>query len=401
MKEKNHRSTFVLLLVFYEVAIYLSMDAYMPALPEIAHAFGITASLAQFTAIAWMVGGFIVQFIFGPLSDRYGRRPILLYGGVLYIISSLGCALASHIDSMLVFRFAQGVAMPSMYIAGYAAVNELFGTEEAVHKLALMNSITILAPAFGPILGGAFLLVAPWQWIFVILAVVAIITVTGLFFKMPETVSDESKQKNKIHLRSILRQYWCVLSNFRFMNTALITFLPVVGMISWMIAGPFIVTEIFHKKALDYGIMQAFVFAAFIVGTKMIKKFGSLKRYNLLINLGLGLSFLGALSTVLISIYWQHSLVAFVVALMFVTFGTGLCMPILSRLTLEASDVEMGTKVTVFSVVRIGAGVVGSIALAIYYNKTTLSVGEIILVFSFLAVVLRVVELVRNNHSPD
>jgi Bcr/CflA subfamily drug resistance transporter len=392
MDTKKKYALFVWLLVAYEIAIYLSVDAYAPALPGIAKAFGVTASSAQFTAIAWFLGGFIVQLIFGPLSDRFGRRPILLFGGVLYVLSSIGCALSPNIHTLLIFRFLQGVAMPSMYIPGYAAINELFSTQEAVHKMAIMNAVTILAPAFGPILGGAFLLVAGWQWIFVVLAVIATIVVTWLFFVMPETVSEEEKQKHTIHLPRIVCQYGKVMGNFKFMNSALLTFLPIVGLISWMLAGPFIITEIFHHSTLDFGIIQVFVFGGFIIGTKVVKKIANDQNYQSVVNLGLGLGLVGSVLLFFISCYFPHALVLVVITLMMVTFGSGLSIPVLSRLTLEKSDETMGVKVTVFSVVRIGAGVLGSVSLALVYNKTLLSMTAIILLFYVISIVLRLVD---------
>ena len=128
--------TFPLWLVAYEIAVYLSMDAYIPALPKIATDFGVSIYTAQMTSILWMTGGLIFQFIFGPLSDRYGRRPILLWGGVLYIAATVLCAISTQIETLLFARLIQGIAMPSMLIAGYAAINELFSSEKSVKILA-------------------------------------------------------------------------------------------------------------------------------------------------------------------------------------------------------------------------------------------------------------------------
>ncbi|HLB42056.1 MAG TPA: MFS transporter, partial [Gammaproteobacteria bacterium] len=139
MNRKTDDMTFPWWLVVYEIAVYLSMDAYMPALPKIAYAFGVDSHTAQLTAIVWMLGGLLVQLVFGPLSDRYGRRPILLFGGGLYVVSTIVCAFSSDIHTMLIARFFQGMAMPSMFIAGYAAINELFESEKAVKILARMN----------------------------------------------------------------------------------------------------------------------------------------------------------------------------------------------------------------------------------------------------------------------
>lgn len=381
MVKKSH-ALFVWVLVIYEVIIYLSMDAYVPAMPDIQRAMGVNASLVQLTATVWMVGAFVMQFILGPLSDRWGRRPILLWGGALYVVSSVGCAVSPSIHVLLFCRMLQGIAMPSMYIAGYAAVNELFGTEQAVHKLALMNSITILSPAFGPILGGAFVLFAPWRWIFLILGMVAVIAVVWLAFIMPETVSEEYKARHKLCIKKIVGRYAQVVLNKRFMCMALVTFLPIIGMISWLLAGSFVTVNVFHRSTLAFGIMQGFVFGSYMLGTTVVKKISHAGNHQKLIESGLVIVLIASILAVIISYFWANGLIGFMIALMLVCFGSGLFMPILSRLTLEQSDAPMGVKVTVFSVVRIGSGVLGAIAVPLFYAQNLLSIALIILAFT-------------------
>jgi len=389
MKQKH--SLFVFALVFYEMAIYLSMDAYMPALPNIATVFGITASLAQFTATAWMLGGFLVQLVFGPLADRYGRRPMLLWGAVLYIVASIACSLSPNIEIMMLARVLQGIAMPSMFIAGYAVVNELFSSKEAVHTLATMNSIGILAPAFGPILGGALLLFVNWRWIFVILAGVAVITSLILYKTMPETMSKEQQLEHRnTSLKGIISQYMTIFKNGPFMNAALTTFLPLSGMIAWMIAGPFIVINTFHHSTFEFGAIQTLIFVCFIIGTKIVKYTKSEERFPLLINLGLGANLLGSAVMMITSHYLPHYLSSVVIPTMVVALGGGLSLAPMSRLTLDRSDAPMGSRMTIFSLARVGSGVLGSAALALIYNHTLISMALIAFVFAAISVVLRV-----------
>ena len=388
MNRKTDDMTFPWWLVVYEIAVYLSMDAYMPALPKIAYAFGVDSHTAQLTAIVWMVGGLLVQLVFGPLSDRYGRRPILLFGGGLYVVSTIVCAFSSDIHTMLIARFFQGMAMPSMFIAGYAAINELFESEKAVKILARMNSITILAPAFGPLLGSAFILFFDWRWIFGILSIWGFIAVVMLFFKMPETTHID-KRSTHLNFADIFFQYSSLATNIKFILFSLITFLPIIGLISWMLAGPFIIVEEFHYSTLVFGIIQTFIFSSFILGTKIVDKYANKNRNNLLVNIGLCVSLLGAILATITALYFTNSLFIVVSFIMFVTFGSGLSMPILSRLALETSDAPMGIRVTLFSIARISSGVVGSICVTIFYNGTLLSVATIMLFFTVIAAAIK------------
>lgn len=398
MKQKH--ALFIFALVFYEMAIYLSMDAYTPALPDIATVFGITASLAQFTATAWMLGGFLVQLIFGPLADRHGRRPILLWGAALYIIASIGCSLAPNIHIMMLARVLQGIAMPSMFIAGYAVVNELFDSKEAVHTIATMNSIGILAPAFGPIFGGALLLFINWRWIFVILAAMAVVTGLILFKTMPETMGKEDQEKHRqTSLKEISSQYWALFTNGPFMNAALTTFLPLSGMVAWMIAGPFIVIDLFHHNTLEFGAIQAVIFGCFIIGMKVVKHTKSEDNFPLLVNLGLGANLLGSAIMLVTSHYFPHCLSSVVIPTMLVALGGGLSLAPMSRLTLERSDAPMGSRMTVFSLARVGSGVLGSAALALIYNHTLISMAWIAFIFAAISMLLRMWDRCVNGST--
>ena len=171
MNKQNNFILFTWLLVLYEVACALSIDAYMPAMPSIAHQFHASHNTVQYTITAWLLGTIISQLIVGPLSEHYGRRAVLLYGGVIFILSSLCLAIAPTIHFLIILRFIQGGDVSSMLVTGYAAVHELFATKEAIHTLAKMQSITILAPAFGPLLGGMLLTITDWRWILGVLAI--------------------------------------------------------------------------------------------------------------------------------------------------------------------------------------------------------------------------------------
>ena len=110
-----------------------------------------------------------VQLIVGPLADRYGRRPVPLIGGVFFLLSSLGCALAADIYWLIFARFVQGISVCSMMVPGYASIHDLYDDEKAIQILVWMGTVAIIVPAIGPLFGGFILLFATWRWVFVAL----------------------------------------------------------------------------------------------------------------------------------------------------------------------------------------------------------------------------------------
>ena len=171
MKMTNQRTGallrfFPLLMVCYEISAYLSNDMYLSALPQMAIDFNITQHIAQLTLTAWFLGAASMQLILGPASDQYGRRPVLLLGGLCFVIAAVVSALTTDLTTLLISRFFQGCATCSVVVAGYAAIHELYEHKEAIRVLARMSSITILAPALGPLVGGLILQTVGWRFIF-------------------------------------------------------------------------------------------------------------------------------------------------------------------------------------------------------------------------------------------
>ncbi len=377
---------FPILLVLYEVATYLSNDAYLPALPHIARDLNTSHHLVQLTLTTWFLGSASMQLILGPVSDRYGRRPVLLIGVVVFIVSTIVCALTPSIDLLLFARFIQGATITSMIVAGYATIHELFDRERAIHTLALMRSVTVLAPAFGPLFGAMILYFLDWRWIFAILAIMALIVLFGLISKMPETNPKENR--HPINIKRILGQYKRIFTNLQFMRAALSSCILFGAMAAWIAAGPFLVIDKFHYGVFGFVIFQAIVFGCFIIGTRLVKPL--MKRYKIpsLIKFGLTCALCGGVLSLLLAVLLPQILYGMIISLMLVAGGTGLCYPILNRVAIEASTEPMGTRMAVFSSLTGSFGMIGSGLISSVYNGTLLSLSVILISFTIIAFLL-------------
>ena len=181
---------------------------------------------------------------------------------------------------------------------------------------------------------------------------------------MPET-HPYNKRPDHINIANIIHQYKTVVTNSQFMIYSLITFIPIVGLIGWMISGPFIVIQLFHYSTIDFSIIQACIFLSFIIACKIVVKYAH-NHYQLFIHIGQACLFIGALSACIVSWFLADSLLSTILCIMLITFGFGLSLPILSRLTLETSHVAMGVRVTIFSVIRVSSGCIGSLAITLF-----------------------------------
>ncbi|MEH6560258.1 MAG: MFS transporter, partial [Marinobacter sp.] len=128
----------------------LATDMYLPALPQIGSDFGTGTSQVQLTLSLYMVGFAIAQLVCGPLADRFGRKPIMIGGFVLFALASIGCALASNIETLILCRFLQALGGSAGPVLGRAAIRDIYTPREAAKIMALLASIMALAPAIAP-----------------------------------------------------------------------------------------------------------------------------------------------------------------------------------------------------------------------------------------------------------
>ncbi|HEX4044484.1 MAG TPA: Bcr/CflA family efflux MFS transporter [Gammaproteobacteria bacterium] len=380
---------FPFLLVFYEIATYLSNDMYLPALPEILQDLQLTPQQAQLTLTTWFLGSATMPLVIGPLSDRFGRRSILLVGGFIYVLTALFCGLTSNGFLLLIARALQGAMVPTMLVAGYACIHESYQQRDAIRILAVMGSITILAPALGPLFGGFVLYFSNWRSIFFIIAAWASIGLCLLYYFMPETVTQQNRKS--LHLPSLIKTYWSILTNQRFMLRMCLLGFIFSGFIAWFSAGPLLIIENLGYNAMVFGWLQVIIFAAYITGMHSVK--AMLEKFALtrLVQFGLWLVLGGGLLISMMAMLFPQSLTAFIVSMTIYAFGFALCFVPLNRLIIEASDEPMGARMAIFAILFGLFGSLGSGIAGLFFNGTILSLAMIITITTLIATGISVI----------
>lgn len=386
---------FPLLLVFYEIATYLSNDMYLPALPQMMRDLGFDSRQAQLTLTTWFLGQASMPLVMGIISDRYGRRPVLLLGGVIYILATITCALSSNFYTLLIARFIEGSMVASMLVPGYACIHEMYEQHDAIKILALMGSISVLAPAFGPLLGGLVLTFTNWRGIFWIIAIWATIALLLLAKWMPETHPKEKRVP--IHIGRLCKSYWAIITNLRFMSLMSVLGLIFAGWIAWITSGPLLVIESFHYSAIAFGLIQAGVFLAFIFGNRLVKYLLDWLGLNALIRSGLVITLCGGLLLFVFAIYFNKTLYPFLAGMLIYSFGSALCFAPLNRAIIESSDEPMGIRVALFAVFLTSFAVLGSALASLFFNGTIVSLAFIITLAIIIACLLMLVDWIRRS----
>jgi DHA1 family multidrug/chloramphenicol efflux transport protein-like MFS transporter len=375
---------FPFLLVIYEISNYLANDAYLPAMPMIVTQLQTTNHLVQLTLTAFFLGNATMQLMLGPVSDKYGRRTVLLGGGLVFVLTTMICAFSTSIYTLLIARFFQGSAVTSMIVAGYATVHAMYTQVKAIKTLAWMSSITVLAPALGPLFGALILLVGGWRWIFIILTVWSALALIALYRYMPETCETSSEVPSK----KIITQYYHVLINWNFMQPTLALSLLFSAMIAWIAAGPFLVIESFHRTSITFGLIQGMVFGSFIVGTQVVRRFIGKMPISQIKKTSIALACFSGFLSLAFSLVAVERLFDVVFPMMLFAFGSGIGFPVFNRMAIEGSEEPMGIKMALFSSFMGIGGLFGSIVISSFYNGTILSFALIIFVIACLLALL-------------
>lgn len=376
---------FPLFFVLYETISYLSNDAYLPAMPIIQESFNTSQDLVRLSLTSWFLGGALIQLLVGPLSDYFGRRKMMIYGGVVFVLSSLGCALSNSIIMLILMRLIEGATIATMAVSGYATIHAMYDTITSIKKIALMNSVSILAPALGPLVGA--LMMHWWEWhvIFYALAFSAIIPLLLLQSQMPETAD---VKQSPLNFKVICGRYKRIIANRSFMIYLLSSRMLFSAMIVWLTAGPFLIYVTFKMSTLHFGYAQVIVFGAYIIGTKINPWLMERCNLHTILWQGWAACLLGVLYCLIITFVGTHTIYSVLPGLMLITFGSGISLPIYSRLAIEQSEEPMGEKVAMTTFTMTVSGTLATLSINLFFNNSLLSLSLILTGFIVLGFLL-------------
>jgi MFS transporter, DHA1 family, chloramphenicol/florfenicol resistance protein len=195
----------VLMLAPFDLLASLGMDVYLPVVPQMPAALSTTPTEIQLTLSFYMLMLGCGQLLFGPLSDRFGRRPVLLCGAILFSIASASLALASSAPVFIGLRVAQAAGAAAALVAIFATIRDVFaGTRESTVIYSLLGSILAFVPALGPAIGAGIAEALGWRGIFATLALLGIVACTQMFLYWPETRPRLHAAMRLAHFREIL-----------------------------------------------------------------------------------------------------------------------------------------------------------------------------------------------------
>lgn len=331
---------FPLALVLFELATYIGNDLIQPAMLSITQYFSVSASLAPSAMSLYLLGGACVAWLFGPLSDRYGRKKVLLAGVLFFTVCCIAILFTQNMTQFLMLRFLQGSGLTIISAVGYAAVQESFEERDAVKVMALMTNISLLAPLLGPVLGAFLIEHISWHWGFVFIALMSLLSWFGLKKAMPDMTPVVIEKKTLLEL---FKGFKDIFLDRHFLSLAIAFPLMALPLMLWIAISPILLVDELKLSSLQYGLFQIPIFLGLILGNMVLIKI--IDRYELgkTVFIGFPLMLIGTF--IASSAVFIPSLVLplLLIGLTVVSFAEGIAISVVFRHAFASSNLPKGT----------------------------------------------------------
>ncbi len=379
---KSTGLAFVLILSALMAFTSLSTDIYLPAMPMMANDLQGDAEL---TITGFLVGFCIAQLIWGPISDRYGRRLPLFIGITLFIIGSVGCALSTSIGQIVFWRVFQALGACTGPMLARAMIRDLFSRTRAAQMLSTLMIVMAIAPIGGPLLGGQMIKITSWHAIFWLLAIVGAFILLTLFW-LPETLPAEKRQKTSV--AGVFRNYYALLKHPQFLRFTLCLTFYYVAAYAFITGSPFVYITWFGIEPQHYG----WLFALNIVGLMAVSLVNRrlVHRYPLdwLLKFAVGIATLAAL-LLAAATGLKFGGISLIVGTIFVFFSmNGIIAATSTACALDALPNVAGSASALMGSLQYGSGIISSLLLALLSDGTPWTMGWVIALFTVASAVM-------------
>lgn len=366
------------------VIAFMSNDLFIPSMPELATSLGVSANVIQNAIAIWFYGSMTLQVVLGPISDQYGRKPILLVSSIVLIAASFLCAFSHDIVTFFVGRFLQGVGVSGIMVTAFAALHEVYEQENNGTKiLGYVGLCTALSPLLGPLVGGYISAYFGWEANFIAVTVIGIALTTILFRAMPETITHSPQ---RIQWTKIVASYKKLLTHRVYMTTVLCYGLLFFTGGAFLAVAPFIVVDLlgFPAQYVGYAMMPMFLCYMFTSG--LAGKLEKVISANKLIGVSLTILSLMMLIFMAESVALDNNAVFILAGISCYYLGLGLIGPPLNNISLsQVTSEHKGSASAVLTVIMMLGSALGASVVSYFYNGHLLSIALVMGIAILLA----------------
>lgn len=332
----------------------LALNIFMPSMPGLQATFGVSYGTVQLTLTLYLIGLAVCQLFYGPLSDRYGRRPLLLAGLALFVIASIASALATSIETLIAARLVQALGGASGIVLSRAIVRDLYQGEKAASVLGYITMAWVLAPMIAPAIGGYLDQLWGFRLSFVVLALIGAVTLVVAWFTLHETNFNrrsDGRLWQSAHYGRIFasRQFRGYATSLAFASAVFFTFLAFA---------PFLTVNIMGRSAVEYGLWFILVSLGYMAGNFLSGRYSELIGNDRMVLFGNLMTLLGAGLCLLLALMGILTPVALFAPMLLCALGNGLTIPNGTIRAISIDPMLVGTAAGLLGFLQMGVSAV-------------------------------------------
>ncbi|HEY1022198.1 MAG TPA: multidrug effflux MFS transporter [Flavisolibacter sp.] len=370
MKTPKSRFSLILLLGLLSAIGPFSIDMYLPGFPVMAADLQTSVDRVSYSLSSYFVGVCVGQLLWGPLLDRYGRKRPLLFGLVIYILASLGCAVSGSIDMLIGFRFLQALGGCVGMVAPRAVVRDVFPVSENAKVFSRLLLVIGVSPIIAPTAGSFVVSAFGWHSVFLVLAVLAALLLVAVIFFLSESKAPD--RHFSLRPKPIVGKFLYVVKDPQFYTYAFTGAVASAGLYAYLSGSPFVFMELFQVNEHQYSWIFALVAAGLIGSSQLnnlaLKKYtsGQIIRTALTVQATVGL--LLAIGT---AAGWMNLYATIFLIFLFLCCQ-GFSFPNASALSMAPFSKEAGSASALMGAIQMGMGAVASALVGVFFNHTAL-----------------------------
>jgi DHA1 family bicyclomycin/chloramphenicol resistance-like MFS transporter len=366
---------------------------YLPAFPAIATSLNTTVAQVMLSLSSFFVGISTGQLLYGPLLERFGRKKPLYAGLVIYLLASVGCAMANSVNALIAFRLLQALGGCAGMVTARAIVRDLFEVKENARIFSTLMLVVAVSPIIAPTLGGYITAAFGWRYVFGALIVIDLGILAGVHFLLPE--SKQPDPNHSLRPMAIARNFGGILIHPQFYTYALTGAVAASGLYAYISGSPHVFMEIFHVSEKQYG----WIFALIAIGIISASQINTLvlrhQASEHIIQIALVIQSVIALTLAVLTYLGWLELYSIIFLIFLFVCCQGFVFPNSSALTLAAFGHNAGSASALMGAIQMGIGAGASALVSLLQNETAMPMTGVMAGCSFVA--LSILRLGRKN----
>lgn len=364
----------------------LALNIFMPAMPEAARSFGAPYSQVQLTLSLFFIGLAAGQIVYGPLSDQFGRRPVMIAGVSMYVAASLLCLLAINVELLLIGRAAQGFAGCAGIVLSRAIIGDVAGRDKSASLIAYVTMVMVVVPMLAPLIGGFVSDHFDWHTIFILVLIYGGVTLVWIIFRLEET----NHQRTSVGPRGLLANYARLSGNSDFRTYAAIGAFGTAGFFAFLGGAPFVIIEIMGSTSTEYG--QFFIMPAicYIAGNFVSARLAPKVGIDGLILAGTAITAVGAAAMLAAGLAGMLTPWAVFLPMMLCAFGNGLTIATSAAGAISAIPTIGGTASGYAGFLQMGLGAFASWVTGHLVSENQVPIAAVMLIVAALAALVAI-----------